>query len=81
MRSKYALARVYAEESSSNRDLSRLETFFVHTLGVPSCTWKDIVEEIWICKTRRGITRARARELYGCLLDMRLIGISASDLK
>jgi hypothetical protein len=81
MRTKYTLARVYAEEVSSNRDLSRLKIFFTDTLEIPSCTWEDIVEEIRSCKTQRGITRARARELYGCLFDMRLIGISARDLR
>ncbi len=91
MQTKCTLARVYAEEFSSNRDLSRLETFFVRTLGVPSCTWEDIVEEIRSCKTRsnkiqncntrRHIIWVRVQELYRCLLDMRLIGISARDLK
>jgi hypothetical protein len=43
--------------------------------------WEHIVEELRDCKTRSGIGLERARELYKCLSDMRLIGISARDLK
>ncbi|KAK4233160.1 hypothetical protein C8A03DRAFT_19708 [Achaetomium macrosporum] len=83
MRSKFTIASVCSDTFSIGHiNLHLLEAFFVSTLGVaPNCTWEDIVTEIKEWKTRRDINLDRARELYQCLADMRLIGISASDLR
>ena len=82
MHTKYTLAISYRNAFSENpHDLSRLESFFVLTLGVPNCGWEHIVDEIRFYKAHATLHIDRARELYRCLLEMQLVGSSASDLK
>lgn len=84
MFTKYTLARAYTLTfSSSDDNLSCHETFFVRTLGIPNCTWEHVVDEIrdYTIGVLIDLDLTRARELYKCLSEMRLLGTSASNLK
>lgn len=84
MFTKYTLARAYTFTFSSSDDsLACHETFFVRTLGIPNCTWEHVVDEIrdYTIGLLTDLDLTRARELYKCLSEMRLLGTSASNLK
>jgi hypothetical protein len=84
MFTKYTLARAYTLTFSSSDDsLACHETFFVRTLGIPNCTWEHVVDEIrdYTIGVLIDFDLTRARELYKCLSEMRLLGTSASNLK
>lgn len=55
----------------------------MRTLGIPNCTWEHVVDEIrdYTIGVLVDLDLTRARELYKCLSEMRLLGTSASNAK
>ncbi|KAL1877359.1 hypothetical protein VTK73DRAFT_8654 [Phialemonium thermophilum] len=79
---RFALARRYAARFpgmlSGNR--SDLASFFSHTLGIPNCGWKDLVEDIKrIRLCLDGFDRLPS--LYKCLDKMHWTDEDATELK
>ncbi|KAK1753770.1 hypothetical protein QBC47DRAFT_303960 [Echria macrotheca] len=79
----YVLQRCFTEAFPLTPDqVTSLETFFVHTLRISAaCQWHDIVTEIETQQDQDDMTYHRARELYKCLMDMRLAGDDAAELR
>lgn len=82
MTTKYSLAAIYSRtfpKFEENR--SQLSSFFSRSLGIPDCSWEDLVEEIRDFKSSENTDFDRISELYTCLNDFELDDESADALR
>ncbi|KAK3367905.1 hypothetical protein B0H63DRAFT_489977 [Podospora didyma] len=89
---KHSLSLIYQRAFPNfDRDRSHFHAFFSSTLEIPDCTWRDLVEELKSLRAHSQRNNATdldkesahntANKIYECLRDMKLIAISASELK
>lgn len=79
---KHSLVKLYENSFPGfQADKVYLADFFNVILGISDCSWMDIIGEIKALKSSDFVDFDRICLLYSCLHRIRLIAISARELK